>query len=90
MPKTMLERIDLLDLTEDPPALICAFFWSDATGLTCSDRETIARLTEEGIATPPEGDRVFPRDGRRFFDALRWTGSSYVQVTRARKVQRPD
>lgn len=81
-----LERIDMLDLTEQPPALVCAFFWS-GQGLTCSSPEILERLTEEGIATPPEGERVFPRDGRKFFDALRWTASSAIRITPPRKVE---
>lgn len=65
-----LERIDLVDHSEAPPELVCAFFWSASTGLTCSDPERLAVLAETGIAAPPEGQLVFPRDGKRFFDSL--------------------
>lgn len=81
-----IERIDILDQTEMPSALVCAFFFSDQR-VTCSSAEIMERLEEEGIATPPEGERVFPRDGRKFFDALRWRYSGLLRATEPRPVE---
>lgn len=79
-----LERIDLLSYSVEPPEFICAFFWSEATGLTCSDPDYLAELAKTGIATAPAGEPVFPRDGRRFFDALTtfYSGSFLRALTR--------
>jgi hypothetical protein len=83
---TAVERIDIMDRSEDPAVLVCSFFWSEPIGLSCTDQEILDRLTTEGIATPPDGERVFPRDGRKFFEALRWRYCSVLSATDPRPV----
>jgi len=68
--RSRAERIDVVSHAGGSPERICSFWWSQAWGVTCDDAESLARLTAEGIATAPAGEIVFPRDGRKFFDAL--------------------
>lgn len=81
-----VERIDFNDLSGDQPELICSFFWSEPLGVRCSSADMMEDMERNGIATPPEGVKVYPRDGRPFFDALKWRGSSFLEVTAARVV----
>ena len=85
-PNVSTERIDFISHSEDPPEVLCSFFWSEGSGVRCTNECTMREMEIQGIGTPPEGARVFPRDGRKFFDALKWSGSSYVEVTPARVV----
>jgi hypothetical protein len=67
---TPIERIDLIDHSGGSEDLVCAFFYSEGVGVTCSSAEHLQILVDTGIAAPPDGEIVFPKDGRRFFDAL--------------------
>lgn len=73
--------IEIIDYQNNPPTLAARFWWSNDHGLTCDEPRMVTLLKEEGIALP--GTRiVFPRDGRVFFDALRFgfTGLLRAQV----------
>ncbi|HEY4247821.1 MAG TPA: hypothetical protein VGM64_13280 [Lacunisphaera sp.] len=80
------QRVDFISYAQEPPILIGSFFWSDALGLRCSNRNMMEDMERNGVATPPDGIKLFPGDGRAFFEALQWRGSSYVKVTQARAV----
>jgi hypothetical protein len=82
-----LERIDFLSHSGEQPELIASFFYSDELGLRSTNDFLMHELETQGIAVPPDGDRVYPRDGRKCFDALKWRASSYVEVTPARVVE---
>ena len=81
---TSLERIDFISHADNPPELLGSFFWSDDLGLRCSNPDLMADMEANGIATPPDGGKVWPRDGRQFFDALKWRAGSYLEVTSPR------
>jgi len=81
-----VERIDFNDLSGEKPELICSFFWSEATGVRCSSPDMMEDMERNGIATPPGGVKVYPRDGRAFFEALKWRCSSFLEVTAPRMV----
>jgi hypothetical protein len=82
---TSIERIDFLDHTEQPPVLIGSFFWSEAAGIRSTNSAILADL-ERGIYIPDEKRTVYPRDGREFFLALKFAGSSLIEVTAPRGV----
>lgn len=79
-----VERVDFLSRIDEAKNLLCSFFWSDEQGLSCSAPEWLEELQANGIATP--AGKVYPTEGRRFFDALQVLVLSVVEVTRARQV----
>jgi hypothetical protein len=84
---TSVERYDIFDYSPlasgGQRELVCAFFWSPSLGVTCSDADQLELLRVEGIATPPEGAPVFPRDGRAFFDAIPFRFSGLLRAEKA-------
>lgn len=85
-----IERIDIVDYSGGAAgALVCSFFWSDAIGLTCSSPEHLAQLAQQGVYSPTEERRVFPRDGRIFFDTLQlqFSGGA-LRATEPRRVDK--
>lgn len=83
-----VERIDMMDHSVQPPALIASFFWSEATGLTGTNDFLMEDIERNGIHLPDSdgGGRVYPVDGRVCFLALKWRGSSFIEVTEPREV----
>jgi hypothetical protein len=85
-PTPTIERIDFISHSGPEPRLFCSFFWSDALGVRCTNEWMMQEMETQGIGVPPDGATVYPRDGRKFFDALKHAGSSVVEVTPARVV----
>ena len=79
-----VERIDLLSRLGEATTLLCSFFWSNEFGLRCSIPGWLTELESTGIATP--GGKVYPTEGRRFFDALKCLVNSVVDITAPRHV----
>ncbi|MEO6995173.1 MAG: hypothetical protein ABI273_16325 [Lacunisphaera sp.] len=79
-----VERIDLLSRLGEATTLLCSFFWSNEVGLRCSMPGWLRELEITGIATP--GGKVYPTEGRRFFDALKCLVNSVVDITAPRHV----
>lgn len=79
-----VQRVDLLRRLGEATTLVCSFFWSDETGLRCSAPEWLLELESTGIATP--AGKVYPTEGRRFFDALQVLVLSVVEITTPRLV----
>ena len=79
-----VQRVDLLRRLGEATTLLCSFFWSDETGLRCSAPEWLHELENTGIATP--AGKVYPTEGRRFFDALQVLVLSVVEITAPRAV----
>lgn len=84
------ERIDLYSYSTTPPERVCSFWWTDGRGVTCSSSEYLAELAKTGIASPPEGALIYPRDGRVFFDNLttHFSGSYLRAVLAAESLPR--
>lgn len=78
------QRVDLLSRLGEATTLLCSFFWSDAFGLRCSVPNWLHELESTGIATP--AGKVYPTEGRRFFDALQVLVLSVVEITAPRPV----
>ena len=79
-----VQRVDLLKRLGEATTLLCSFFWSDEIGLRCSAPEWLHELESTGIATP--AGKVYPTEGRRFFDALQVLVLSVVEITAPRPV----
>ncbi|HEY4248642.1 MAG TPA: hypothetical protein VGM64_17610 [Lacunisphaera sp.] len=79
-----VERIDLLSRLGAATTLLCSFFWSNEFGLRCSVPGWLSELETTGIATP--AGKVYPTEGRRFFDALKCLVNSVVDITAPRRV----
>ncbi len=79
-----VERIDLLSRLGEATTLLCSFFWSNEVGLRCSVPGWLMELETTGIATPV--GKVYPTEGRRFFDALKCLVNSMVDITAPRQV----
>jgi hypothetical protein len=79
-----VERIDLLSRLGEATTLLCSFFWSNEVGLRCSVPGWLRELETTGIATP--GGKVYPTEGRRFFEALKCLVNSVVDITAPRQV----
>jgi hypothetical protein len=79
-----VQRVDLLSRLDEARALLCSFFWSDEFGLRCSAPDWLHELEATGIATP--GGKVYPTEGRRFFDALQVLVLSVGEITAPRLV----
>ena len=79
-----VERVDLLSRLGEATTLLCSFFWSNEFGLRCSMPGWLRELESTGIATP--GGKVYPTEGRRFFDALQVLVISVVEITAPRLV----
>ena len=79
-----VQRVDLLSRIDDVKTLLCSFFWSDEVGLRCSAPNWLQELESTGIATP--AGKVYPAEGRRFFDALQVLVLSVVEITAPRSV----
>ena len=79
-----VERVDLLNRLGEATTLLCSFFWSNEFGLRCSMPGWLRELETTGIATP--GGKVYPTEGRRFFDALQVLVISVVEITAPRLV----
>lgn len=82
--EAIVQRVDLLRRLGEATTLVCSFFWSDETGLRCSVPEWLQELENTGIATP--AGKVYPTEGRRFFDALQVLVLSVVEITAPRAV----
>jgi hypothetical protein len=67
--------VQILDYQDSPPSVSARFWWSSDRGLTCDKPWLFAVLQQEGIIQIGQ-HRVYPSDGRAFFDALpfRFTG----------------
>lgn len=64
--------VQILDYQETPPTVAARFWWSTERGVTCDNPRMLARLRKVGILFPElQGmHKVYPADGRAFFDAL--------------------
>ena len=71
---------EILDYQDTPPTIAARFWWSEEKGLTCDNARMLERL-KNGIPVS-ETKRVYPADGRAFFDALplRFNGFRGAQV----------
>ena len=74
--------IQILDYQDTPPSIAAKFWWSSERGLTCDNPRMLIRLQHEGILLT-ESRRVYPTDGRAFFDAL------HFRFTGLRRAQKP-
>lgn len=79
-----VQRVDLLSRIGEATAVLCSFFWSEEHGLRCSAPEWLQELEATGIATP--AGKVYPTEGRRFFDALQVLVLSVADITAPRAV----
>lgn len=79
-----VQRVDFLSRIDEARALLCSFFWSDELGLRCSVPLWLAELETTGIAIA--SGKVYPAEGRRFFDALQLLVLSVVEITAPRPV----
>ena len=79
-----VERIDLLSRLGEATTLLCSFFWSNEIGLRCSVPGWLSELETTGIATP--AGKVYPTEGRRFFEALKCLVNSVVDISAPRRV----
>jgi hypothetical protein len=79
-----VQRVDLFSRIDEARALLCSFFWSDEFGLRCSAPAWLHELEVTGVATP--AGKVYPTEGRRFFDALQVLVLSVVEITAPRPV----
>ena len=82
--ESTVQRVDLLSRIDEATTLLCSFFWSDEFGLRCSVPDWLRELETTGIATP--AGKVYPTEGRRFFDALQVLVLSVVEITAPRPV----
>jgi len=87
MASSKIERIDYVDYTDnEKPVIIGSFFYSEETGLVCDNKFLMDELEDGGIIIPPGKERVFPKDGRKCFDSLKWRSSTFIGVTKPRFV----
>ncbi len=72
------ERIDVFAGDGKTRRLACSFWWASNL-IACHHTDSADRACSEGI-TGPGGARVFPRDGRVFFESLarHFTAAGYV------------
>jgi hypothetical protein len=61
--------ISILDYDDTPPSVFATFWWSEGNGLTCDNPRLFELVAREGIILS-NSLIVFPRDGKKFFDAL--------------------
>lgn len=67
--------VEVMNYAYSPPRITARFWWSQQRGLTCDHRNLLQDLEEAGI-NMPGGRRLYPRDGRDFFEALQFRFSS--------------
>lgn len=66
-------KVEILSYSHEPPETFANFWWSDERGLTCDRPRLAAILRHEGILLFKGGGgyyRLYPKDGRAFFDVL--------------------
>lgn len=78
-------QLDIVDYQHTPPKVRAKVWWSQKQGVTFDNPLTAKSLIKEGIWGPGPR-RVYPSDGRVFFDALPNRFKGLVRVSHPKEV----